>query len=218
MFGLAYIFITFRDTILNMNRRAYLTAATVSTSALIAGCSQVEELASNVGEETTLGDTVSFGNIDITVTDSMTTGKITLNGNEKTAPSNGIYALFEVEAHNTDVTERDVPYVSIPEYETLEKEEDVIYFNDINDIRVYGSGEGGHFPDLDWQEEMQVNTGYELGANGEQLETYPAGRSRPSIDADSTITGWGVGVIDTGATPELRINFGGKSETWKTDD
>ena len=204
-------------TVLSMNRRTYLATA-MPISALIAGCSQVEEVAKNVsGQKTTLGDSVSFGEIDVTVIDSMTTEQITISGNKKTSPSNGIYALFEVEAHNTDVTEKEVPHVSPSHYETLEKEENVIYTGNINDIRVYGSGEGGYFPDLDWQGEMQVDTGYELSVDGEQLETYPAGMTRPSIDADSTISGWVVGVIDADATPELRINFDGKSETWTTD-
>lgn len=201
-----------------MNRRAFIATA-VSGLALIAGCSQAEELANDAtGGETTLGDTATFGEIGVTVTDSMTADQITINGNEKTSPGNGVFALFEIESHNTDVTEREGPHVSPTHYETLEKEENTIYTGDINDIRVYGSGEGGYFPDLDLQEEMQVDTGYELGVDGESLETYPAGMTRPTIDADSAISGWVVGVIDADATPELKIKFKGSEETWTTGE
>lgn len=51
-----------------------------------------------------------------------------------------------------------------------------------------------------------------------QLETYSVGMTRPGIDANSTISGWVVGGIDTDSTPELWTNFDGKSETWMTDD
>lgn len=201
-----------------MNRRAFLATA-ASGSALIAGCSQVEELATEAtGGGTTIGDTATFGEIEVTVTDSMTADQITINGNEKTSPENGTYALFEVESYNTDVTERDAPHVSPKHYETLEKEENTIYTGDINDIRVFGSGEGGHFPDLDRETEMMVDSGqFELGFDGESRETYPVGTIRPTVDADSTIAGWTVGVIDADATPELKINFNGTEETWTAD-
>lgn len=211
-----------------MNRRAFL-AVSVSGSALIAGCSQAEELASDAtgrGKKS-IGDTVTYGEIEVTVTDSMTSQQFTLNGNEVVSPDNGIYALFKVEAYNTDVTERDGPLVNPDNYDTLEEEDDTIYMTGINDIRVYGSGKGGYFPDVRWepeygrreQEDGTIVMGgeFEFSVDGEEIEPYPTGTMRPSIEPDSTISGWVVGVIDSEATPQLRINIDGKKETWTND-
>lgn len=206
-----------------MHRRAYLA---VSGSVLVAGCSQVEQLSSGLGSKS-LGETATFGEIEVTVTDSMTSEQFTLNGNEKTSPGNGIYALFHVEAYNTDVTKRDGPLVNPDNYDTLEEEEGTIHMAGVNDIRVYGDGEGGHFPDVDWskeygweeQDDGTIVAGGELtfSVDDEELEPYPTGMTRPSIEPDSMISGWVIGVIDADATPELRINFDGTSETWTAD-
>lgn len=201
-----------------MNRRAFLA---VSGATLLAGCSQAEELATEAtgGGGLSLGDSATFGEIEVTVMDSMTANEITINGNKKTSPGNGIFALFEVKAYNSDVTERKIPHVSETHYETLEEDENTIYRGDINDIRVYGDGDGGHFPDVSSSEKMRIDAGeFEIGVDGESLETYPAGSVRPRLKADTSISGWIVGVIDAGATPELRINFEENEETWTTDD
>jgi len=210
-----------------MKRRAFL-ATTVSGSALLAGCSQAEELAKSVtGGGKSLGDTVEFGKIEVTVTDSMTSDKFKLNGNEVTSPGNGTYAIFEVEAHNTDVTERDGPTVNPKNYDTLEEEENTIHMAGINDIRVFGDGEGGHFPDVRWVPEYEqtrrddgtlvMGGKITFSVGSEELKPYPTGTTRPQIAPDSKISGWTVGVINADATPQLRINFKGTSATWTTD-
>lgn len=210
-----------------MNRRAFLGTA-ASGSVLIAGCSQVEQLASDASDaasgKKSLSDTVTYDEIEVTVTDSMTSDQFTLNGDEVTSPGNGTYAVFRIEAYNTDVTERDGPTVNPENYDTLEEEEGTFYMAGINDIRVFGDGEGGHFPDARWEpeyEQTQRDDGtivmgekITLSVGEQELEPYPTGTTQPRIDPDSTISGWTVGVIDTDATPELKINFNGKSETW----
>lgn len=104
-------------------------------------------------------------------------------------------------------------------YETLEKDENTIYMGNVNDIRVFGDGEGGTFPGSRLVDEQEAESvGYELTVDGEEFETYPAGSTRPSVDADSSVSGWVIGVIDADATPELRINFDGTEETWTADD
>lgn len=192
-----------------MKRRRFLA---LPGAVLFTGCTGF------LSEEKTLGDTKSFGHIDVTVNDSMTASQITVNGDKLTAPENGIYALFSVETHNTDSRYREIPHVNPEYYETIEKEDGVIYTGDINDIRVYGSGEAGHFLDLDGYEERVVESGhFGLVVDGEELKSYPVGKIRPTLNANSTVSGWVVGIINAGATPELRVNFDGRSKTWTTD-
>ncbi|ELY42225.1 hypothetical protein [Natronorubrum tibetense] len=214
-----------------MNRRAFVAAA-VSGSALLAGCSEAEELASEAtsaaSSGTSLGDTAMYGDIEVTVSDSMTAEQFFLNDEEIESPGNGTFALFEVESHNTDITEREVPHVSDTHYETLEKEENTFYMGDINDIRVYGDGEGGHFPDVEWRGEFQMEeqddgmitmgSQMQFRVDGEELDPYPVGVSRPRIDADTTVIGWVVGVIDRDATPALKINFDETEVMWEAND
>lgn len=214
-----------------MNRRAFL-GISVSGSALLAGCSQIEQLANDVSDaasgKNALGDTVSYGEVDVTVTDAMLSEQFTFNDDDVTSPDNGIYALFEVEAHNTDVTEREIPHVSEKHYETLEKEENTIYIGDINDIRVYGDNEGGYFPDVRWRGEFQMDeqedgtivmgSDIEFSVNGVELNPYPVGTTRPRIDADATLAGWVVGVIDRDATPQLKIQYDENSAMWTAKD
>ncbi|WP_224449321.1 hypothetical protein [Haloprofundus salilacus] len=196
-----------------MHRRAFLAATGMT---LLTGCSsQVDQLANTLGGGThSLGDTVNYGEVEVTVTDAMTSETATMDGNEITSPSNGIFALFKIKAHNTDVTEQDAPGVNSRNYETLEEEDGVVYTVGINDIRVYGSGEGGHYPDVG----PRYDYSYQLGVNGAKLETYPVGSMRPSIDADSKVTGWVIGVIKSEQTPQLKIQYAGTSAIWEVGD
>ncbi|MBV0924607.1 hypothetical protein KTS45_10395 [Halomicroarcula limicola] len=157
---------------------------------------------------------MTYGDIEVTVTDAMTSNTVTIDDNTKKSPSNGIFALFKISAHNTDVAEHDGPYVNPVNYETLEKEDGVIYRGGINDIRVFGSGEGGHLPELN---RLSEYNGYELGIVGHKLETYPSGNYRPNIAANDTVSGWVVGMIKSDQTPQLKINWKGKSTMWAVD-
>lgn len=205
-----------------MDRRAFLA---ISGSTLVAGCSEAEELSKSLSGENELGDSAEFNDIEVTVTDHMTAEQFTFNQEEIVSPGNAIYALFYVEVYNSDVTERKVPVVNNENYDALEEQEGTIHLVGINDIRVYGDGDGGHFPDVDWRQEYGweededgtlVRTGnIDFSVNGEELDPYPVGTTRPRIDPDTTISGWVIGVIERETTPKVRIQYDDNSATWE---
>ncbi len=143
----------------------------------------------------------------------MTSNQVTVSGSQVTAPSNGVFALFKVEARNTDVSTHEGPYVNPRNYTDLEDQEGEIT-SGVNDIRVYGSGEGGHVPET---EAMESIHSYELSLLGNNLETYPNTESRPDIEPDSRVSGWVVGSIRSDQTPQLQITFNGTSTRWTAE-
>lgn len=196
-----------------MQRRGFLALAGSGVASL-AGCSQVQQL-TGTGTKS-LGDTVTYDeDIEVTVTDAMTTSTVSLNGNEMNAPSNGIYALFRIEANNTDVTEREGPAVNPANYDTLENDDNTIYTHGVNDIRVYGDGEGGHFPD---NRRAKHFAGMSMSVAGNELQPYPTTMTRPQIPADGEVSGWVVGVIKQDQTPQVRIQWKGTSAMWSVGD
>lgn len=192
-----------------MYRRRYLS---LLTAIGLAGCSTANDVVDSSPKP--LGETVTYDDLEVTVTDAMTSSQITIDDSDVTAPSNGTFALFEIEVRNTDVTEHEGPFVNTANYDTLEKEDDTVYTRGVNDIRVYGSGEGGHLPDTD---EITRVSGYELSLLGNTLATYPHSPTRPQIAADSTISGWVIGTIKSEQTPQVQITFDGTSTRWTAE-
>ncbi|WP_367175102.1 hypothetical protein [Haloarcula rubripromontorii] len=198
-----------------MYRRGFLSAAVVVG---VSGCSDLSAI-SDMNTKS-LGDTVTFGEIEVTVTDAMTARKVktyleTVNGERTethTAPSNAKFALFRVESHNTDITDRDGPVVNTGNYDTMTDDDDTIYIAGVNDIRVYGGSEGGYLP------ETRASLSYDgLRVNGYEIDDYPAKPSdlRPSIGANESIAGWTFGLIEKDKPPQLKIEFNGESAMWE---
>jgi hypothetical protein len=89
----------------SMNRRGFVGVVTAVT---LSGCSDVSEITDAANQQLrgtqSLGETVSFGEVDVTVTETLTAGEVTtyidsLNGESRTthtAPSNGKFALFSL--------------------------------------------------------------------------------------------------------------------------
>ncbi|WP_222919927.1 hypothetical protein [Natrinema sp. SYSU A 869] len=201
-----------------MDRRTFVA---VAGTILGAGCSGLPLSTSN--ETQSLGDTVSYGSVDVTVTDAMRTGQVTIVGTSMddsktvTHPSDSVYALFWVEARNTDETSRDGPTINPSNYDALEDGPDVVTTTGLNDIRVDGSGDSGYFPSVGMGLGMAVDNGrYALRVGDRDFETYPAGKSRPSIDANETISGWVIGTIGAEETPQVTITYNGTSAMWTT--
>lgn len=170
-----------------------------------------------------LGESSSFDeNVEVTVTDIRTTDEMSLSTgagfgsttDEFEAPEDGKYVLFEVRVENVDITERRGPVMNIGDYTTLEMDDDTIDLTatGVNDIRVYGSGEGGYLPDG----HLTALSYDSILLDEATLEPYYQSptESRPRLSAGETRSGWVYGLIEEDATPELRINFNGKSETW----
>lgn len=190
-----------------MERRRYLG---VLGTAALAGCSSIPFLNS----KHQLGETVTFSEIEVTVKDAMTSRRVEVDRGQLRAPSNAVFALFEIRAHNTDITTRAAPVVNHANYETMRDREDVIELVGINDIRVYGSDEGGYLP-----EAVTDVVGYnQISVNDHRLATYPTGHNRPRLGATESVSGWVFGLIGRDQTPQLMIEFKGKSEMWTAQD
>jgi hypothetical protein len=204
----------------HMNRRHFVALTGVAMSS---GCvSALPDSISEVGGTTlAVGESATFNEeIEVTVTDSMTTAEMELIFRDSLggtrvdsyeAPSGGVLALFNLEVDNLDITEREAPSFNIGNYTTLEKKEDTIQMRGVNDIRVYGSGEGGFLPD------GHSPSGYDtIETNGISGPVYPQSPvgTRPNLGPDESISGWVYGVIESEATPELRINLDGAVKTW----
>jgi hypothetical protein len=199
-----------------MHRREVLTMIAVTFTA---GCSEQSVVSDLSDNNKSLGETVGFGEVEVTATDAMTTGEVTtyidtVNGERTqthTAPSNAKFGLFRVKAHNTDITDRDGPVVNTGNYDTMTNDDDTIYAAGVNDVRVYGGSEGGYLP------ETTVSLSYNgIRVNGSELEKYPAkpNNLRPSISANSTISGWTFGLIPADKSPQLKIEYNGESAMW----
>lgn len=202
-----------------MKRRTF---AAVAGAVLGAGCST--PLLSRSKGTQSLGETVGYGDVDVTVADAMRTEWITLVGttvddSEAVAPAGGsVHALFLVRAHNTAGSVREGPTLNPSNYDVLEEGDDVVTTTGVNDIMVVGSGDAGYFPSVGTELGMAVDNGdYELRAGGRDLETYPAAKTRPSIAPDATISGWVVGTIEETETPAVTITYNNTSATWTTD-
>jgi hypothetical protein len=194
-----------------MNRRQFLGAATVTA---LPGCSAF----SVRNNSHTLGETVAFGEIEVTVTDVMTTREVrtyldTVRGENVQryeAPSNAKVALFYLEAHNTDITERNGPAINTENYVQMTEDEDSISMVGINDVRVYGGSEGGYLPD------SNIGSYDGIRVNGAELNAYPAGPggTGPAIKPTETVEGWMYGIIPKDKSPRLKVDFNDKSAIW----
>lgn len=199
-----------------MRRRTFLSMGALAG---VAGCSEIEALDLGTGTHS-VGDTVDFDGIEITPIDAMSANTIEVvqrfETREISSPSNGVFGLFEIEAYNTDITERDLPYVNTRNYELMELDENEFSLGGVNDIRVYGSGEGGHLPNLN---QIGPPDYRGLRVNNNDLDTYPSSPDsyRPSRDPESTATGWVFAVISAESTPELRVVFREQSATWTAE-
>jgi hypothetical protein len=171
----------------------------------------------------TVGEGLTFdGAVAITVTDSRTTDRLVLrrpsfDEGPRTdafdAPTDRTFVLFRVEATNEATEPREVPAVNIGNYETLNSESALVNTRGTNDIRVFGSSEGGRLPE--GHARAFVYEG--VSVDGRTLDLYPhftAGR-RPTLDPDERRSGWVYGTIDATATPELRVQFEGTTGVWQ---
>jgi len=196
-----------------MHRRQLLS---ITAASAIPGCSVSTPLTQSSNHK--IGETVAFdAGIKVTVTDGLTTQEMTLIRESDfqtvtdvfNAPTGGKYALFQLRVENSDITTREAPRFNIFNYETIEEEGGAIHIYSINDIRVFGSGEGGHLPD------GHSNLMYDsISVDQTNLDIYSQSPSRPRIGADETLTGWVYGVIEGSATPELKIHFDGETTLW----
>ena len=191
-----------------MKRRVYLSLLGGGSVGVLSGCSELP-LDSLGGGNLDLGESSEFGDLSITVTDAVTSSTVTIDSNQRSAPSNGVFALFRVEVENTDVTSHEVPVVNPSNYDTMTDQDDAIAVEGINDIQVFGSGEGGHHP-----EGSGLWGGFSLAVKGRPLNTYPVGRTRYSLGAGKTGSGWTVGKIKSEQTPQLKVQFKGDSAMW----
>lgn len=205
-----------------MNRRGFVGIASVLA---LSGCTDTSEITDvadqSLGNNQSLGDTVTFGEIDVTITEILTAGEVTTyvdtmggkNRTTHTAPSNGKFVLFFVECYNPDITDRQGPGVNTADYEQMTVDDDAIAASS-NDIRVYGGSEGGHLP-----EKIERSTYDGILVGGGELESYPVtpGGIDPKISADGTVTGWTFGLIPRDKTPRLKVEFNGNSATWEED-
>lgn len=185
--------------------------------ATMAGCSEISGLGVR---HHSLGDTVNFDGVEVTVTDSMTARELAItiseSRHERSAPPNGVFGLFYVEAFNTDFSSREGPAVNITNYEIMEDRDDRIEIGGVNDIRVYGSGEGGHLPEI---RGISMYPYGPVAVNGNQLDLYPRSitGTGPNIPPESRAEGWVFAVIPRDSTPELRVITAGKSATWSAE-
>jgi len=198
-----------------MHRRTYL--AGLSLIGVLAGCSELEEV---VNSHHAIGESVTFDNgieVQAVAHRPATEMTATAGGLNHTfeAPSQAIYALFELRVENTDITRREAPVVNIRNYDQLESEEGVIEIVGVNDIRVFGSGEPGYLPD-GHQRSLPYDT---LTVEGDTLDPYPhqPGAARPRLGPEQSMSGWVYGVIGRDATPELTITFHGDTERWAAE-
>jgi hypothetical protein len=82
----------------------------------------------------------------------------------------------------------------------------------VNDIRAFGSGNGGRLP-----EEHNEGVGYDsISVADSTLPAYQQSVSggRPLLETGESIGGWVYGLIDGDATPELKVRFAGDSALW----
>jgi len=200
-----------------MHRRTVLAAGAVT----VAGCSGLlpsERATLGIGERTAFGD-----GVQVTVTDTLTAAKLTLvagtppetRSDSFVAPGGAQFALFELTASNATTGERPGPQFNIANYETLTAGDRTVRARGINDIRVFGSGEGGYLPD-----DHDEGVGYDsISAAGSTVSAYPQSVSgaRPLLKPDDSVGGWVYGLVDADATPELKVRFGGDSEVWASD-
>jgi hypothetical protein len=201
-----------------MDRRYFIALAGAVS---VAGCSTnlLGDSALDIGESTEFD-----GEIEVTVTDNRTASELTLStgGGGFTepdsfeAPSSGRYALFKLTVDNITITEQDAPQFNIANYNTLKNDDETLYTRGINDIRVFGGSEGGFLPD--GHDDM---IGYDsITAGSSNLTPYPqsVAGTRPKIGADESITGWVYGLIQSDATPKLRITFRGTTKNWAVNE
>lgn len=193
-----------------MKRREYLL---LLGTAMTAGCSGIP----GTSGHNSLNDVVTFGHVEVAATDAMISSSITLSRDNQRdtldAPSGGVFALFKISAHNTDITEQDAPGINLLNYSKLHEEPNEIVTAGVNDIRVYGSGEGGHLPEAFNIEQFGYNT---ISVNGHPLKTYPATGypSRPSLEPDQKLVGWMFGTIPNDSEPQLRVRYNEQSAMW----
>lgn len=192
---------------MNVRRRTFLA---LSAGVPLAGCSEVPFLGESMHQ---LEDSVEFGEVSVTVSEAMTYDTVAVDGDRYTAPSNAKFALFLVEAVNNDITSREIPTVNPSAYDFMHVDEGAIAISDPNDIRVYGSGEGGYLPDkqLPWSFYDQIII------RGNRLPTYPAQSTGTNLDANSSVEGWVFGLIPSDSTPQLKVDFQGKEATWTAE-
>ncbi|WP_119821121.1 hypothetical protein [Halalkaliarchaeum desulfuricum] len=201
-------------------RRAVLGSLMTVALGPLAGCSEVREWTSEPsdgdGDSTekhpTLED-VTVDEIEVSVEAVLRTEEVQLLPDGDTtdaidllAPENSVYKLFLIQSYNPTAAPREAPRVTPMNYDSMgagPRE---------NDIRVYGSGDGGYFPEIN-REIAAYDLRLEPGGN--ILEGYPAGE-RPVLEPNSSVRGWVIGVIEENP-PYLQIQFNGESATWTTD-
>jgi hypothetical protein len=198
-----------------MHRRAVLGLA---GAVAVAGCSEFlsdEPAPLDIGERATFGD-----GVDVTATDALTASEMRLTAGTPpesrtdsfAAPDGEQFALFELTADNAAQTDRPGPQFNIANYDVLTASDRTVRARGINDIRVFGSGQGGHLP-----ADHDEGVGYDsISVADSTLPAYRQSVSggRPLLETGKSIGGWVYGLIDGDATPELKVRFAGDSALW----
>lgn len=156
--------------------------------------------------------------ISVAVTDSKTADTLKIRAAGEVyaipIPDNAKLALAKLEVENQDITGRKIPTVNVRDYTDMQvdtNEVDPI----TNDVRIYGSGKGGHLPS-DSQGTIEM-LGYSDIIVGEKLNAYPNSvtGTRKSAPPNSKISGWIFGTIPNEAKPQVKVKWGGQTSVWK---
>lgn len=170
------------------------------------------------------GDTRTLGNVEITVTDAMTTPTFDLvrpsglggdtTAETVTAPDGGTFGFVRLRVANDDIVAHDAPRFSTVNYGNMESEGQ-LDLSSVNDLRVCAQSKCGTLPPA--LERTQLVAAYRV--NGAALTPYgPHTDLHPTLAPNSSVAGWVLGLIPAGETPTLHVVFKDSDVRWVPDE